>query len=133
MLFDTKLLKADLSEKSRYIRITRMKSGPDFEAVVTLLPTEEGGREGYTVTGYRPQCELADGWRTTGAHQYIGRERLYPGESSLTNISLLSPLERCLCVGSELRIMEASKVVGLAKVTKIFNKILCAESGKQED
>ncbi|MEM9256199.1 MAG: hypothetical protein AAGA91_12180 [Pseudomonadota bacterium] len=103
-----------------------MKNGPDFQADVTMVSTEDGGKSHYAVTGYRPQCELAEDWRTTGVHEYIGADKIFPGETRPTNIYLLSPKEGSLWVGRELRIMEANKVVGYAKVTEIFNDLLLA-------
>tara|TARA_R110001599_G_C12234408_1_gene658281 strand:- start:1866 stop:2183 length:318 start_codon:yes stop_codon:yes gene_type:complete len=98
-----------------------MKTGPDIEAQVTLISTEEGGRSGYAVSGYRPQHVFREDWVTSGAHQYITKDKLYPGESALANISFLSPLVQSLEIGTNLKIQEASRVVGFAKVTKIFN------------
>jgi len=97
---------------------------PDIEAVVTLLPTNEGGRIGYASSGYRPQHVLAENWITSGVQTYLTREIVNPGESSLANIKFLSPLENSLWVGREIRIQEGSKVVGYAKVTKIYNQAL---------
>jgi len=100
------------------------KNEPDIEAVVTLLPTKEGGRQGYASSGYRPQHVLAEDWMTSGVQTYIDKEELNPGDSCLANIEFLSPLEKSLWVGREIKMQEGSRIVGHAKVTKIFNQEL---------
>jgi len=90
-----------------------------------MLSEGDGGRSGYAASiRYRPQHVFREDWITSGMHRYIGQDRIEPGETALADISFLSPLEASLEIGSTLRIQEGSRVVGYAKVTKIFNDLL---------
>ena len=99
---------------------------PDVEAEITLFPTEAGGRQGPAFSGYRPGHKVRDDYITSGEHQYIGRAELAPGETALGTITFLSPeaYPHCLWVGREIDIQEGSRVLGRARITKIYNAIL---------
>jgi len=98
----------------------------DVEAEVTLLATERGGRRSPAATGHRPQHRVLPDYQTSGEHCYIGRTQLQPGETALATIKFLSPeaYPHCLWVGRVLEVAEGDRVVGSARITRIFNPLL---------
>jgi len=98
----------------------------DVEAEVTLLATDRGGRRSHAATGYRPQHRVLPNYQTSGEHRYIGRSELKPGQTGLATIKFLSPesYPHCLWVGRELEVAEGNRMVGTARITKIFNPLL---------
>ena len=99
---------------------------PDVEAEITLFPTEAGGRQGPAFSGYRPGHKVRDDYITTGTQHFIERDELAPGETALGTITFITPevYPHCLWVGQEIDIQEGSRVIGLARITKIYNPIL---------
>lgn len=99
---------------------------PDVEAEITLFSTESGGRQGPAFSGYRPGHKVRDDYITSGEHRYIDRDELAPGETTLGTITFLSPeaYAHCLWIGREIDIQEGSRVLGRARITKIYNAIL---------
>jgi translation elongation factor EF-Tu-like GTPase len=100
----------------------------DFEAEVTLLSTEAGGRQDSLKSGCRPRHALSENWVTTGEHDFIGVSEIKPGETVKANIRILSPLANSLWVGREILIKESLKTIGHAKITKIYNEIFLKDS-----
>jgi translation elongation factor EF-Tu-like GTPase len=100
--------------------------GPDVEAEITLFAPEAGGRSTPAFSGYRPGHKVRDDYITTGVHQYIDRGELAPGETALATITFITPevYPHCLWVGREIDIQEGSRVLGRARITKIYNAIL---------
>ncbi|MEI6100469.1 MAG: hypothetical protein WCP73_01410 [Eubacteriales bacterium] len=99
---------------------------PDVEAVISFLKTEEGGRKTPCANGYRPAHLVKDDYLTTGVHQYYEKDLVAPGETVIGTIAFITPeiYPHCLWIGKILKIQEASKIVGYAKITKIFNELL---------
>jgi translation elongation factor EF-Tu-like GTPase len=100
---------------------------PDIEALITFFKTDEGGRGVPCYSGYRPAHLVKDDYLTTGVHQYYGKEKVLPGESVIGTITFISPeaYSNCLWEGKIIDIQEeGSKIIGYAKVTRIFNEIL---------
>ncbi|WP_020210723.1 hypothetical protein [Gilvimarinus chinensis] len=103
---------------------------PDIEAEVRLLTKEEGGRHTPAKTGYRPAHLVIDDYLTTAAQHYLGQEWLHPGESCLAHLWFITPevYPNSLWVGKEIQFQEGARVIGFAKVTKIFNNVLLKHS-----
>ena len=99
---------------------------PDIEAEVTLFTTADGGRHRPVSSGYHPGHKVREDYITSGLHEYIGREQLALGETALATITFITPevYPHCLWVGREIDIHEGSRVVGRARITKIYNGIL---------
>jgi translation elongation factor EF-Tu-like GTPase len=116
--------------RTRPVNTNHLKTGlqrePDVEAEITLFSTEAGGRQTPAGSGYRPGHKVRDDYITTGAHQYVGRDELAPGETALGTITFITPevYPHCLWVGREIDIQEGSRVIGRARITKIYNAIL---------
>ncbi|NQX65662.1 hypothetical protein HQN90_05925 [Paenibacillus alba] len=99
----------------------------DVEAMITFLKT--GGRTRSVFNGYRPAHLVRDDYLTTGIHHYYDKQEVVLGESVRGTITFISPEEypHCLWIGKIINIQEASKIVGYAEITNVFNKILLKE------
>ncbi len=99
---------------------------PDVEAKITLLPTSEGGRHEPAFSGYRPQHKVRDDYLTSGTHRYLDCSEVLPGQTVRGTITFITPeaYPACLWVGQEIDFQEGSRVVGRARITKIFNAVL---------
>jgi translation elongation factor EF-Tu-like GTPase len=100
----------------------------DIEAKIILLKSD-GNRQGKhkpVYSGYRPAHLIRDDYLTTGEHYYYGDVILEPGETVRGTITFITPeaYPRTIWIGKIIRIQEASKIVGYAVVTKIFNELL---------
>ena len=99
---------------------------PDIEAEVTFLPTADGGRSVPAKSGYRPNHLVLPDYLTSGHHEYKDKEQVLPGESAITEIWFLSPdrYPKSMSVGKVIQVQEGSRVVGHAKVLKVYNEVL---------
>jgi elongation factor Tu len=63
---------------------------------------------------------------TSGYHKYKDKDQALPGESAITDIWFLTPehYRHSIQVGTVIRVQEGSRLVGHAKVLKIYNKLL---------
>lgn len=100
--------------------------GPDVEAEVTFLAADEGGRSTPAQSGYRPQHAVRDDYFTTGVQEYLDVEQAAPGATVRANITFLTPeaYPGCLWEGKVINVQEGSRVVGRARILKIFNPAL---------
>jgi len=94
---------------------------PDIEAEISFLKTDEGGRKGYVVSGYRPQF-FYHGEDHDAIQEFVDKERVYPGETVKVRLSLLHPELLCnhIRVDDLFEIREGLKTVGLGKITRIL-------------
>ena len=106
--------------------MARVDESPDIIAEVELLSSENGGRKGYALSGYRPAHKVSGDLLTTGHHKYIGKEKLFPGESCTTEIHFLSPehYPNTLWLGKKIQFQEGDRIVGYATVKEIINETL---------
>jgi len=98
----------------------------DVEAEVTFLSPEAGGKANGVRSGYCPNHEVLENYLTSGRHEYMDKDEVWPGEAATAHIWFISPeaYPGRLWIGREVRVQEGSRLVGYAKVTKIFNKLL---------
>ena len=103
-----------------------LREKPDIEAIIAFLRTNEGGRTYSCVSGYRPAHLIKDDYLTTGVHQYKDKIKVLPGESAIGTITFITPeaYSHCLWEGKTINVQEGSRIIGYAKVTKIFNDLL---------
>ena len=120
-----------LENLKKYISDNRLREKAenvehDIEAEVYFLTPEEGGRHTPAIIGYRPNHLMNGDYLTSGMHIYLDQDYVFPGHIARTGITFISPehYPHCLEVGMKIRVQEASRLVGYAKVTKIFNKLL---------
>ncbi len=124
-----------IKELEKYIEENNLKTKYkdldfDVQAEISFVQTEKGGRQGPALSGYRPAHKVRDDYLTTGLHNYIDKVIVWPGDTVLTDIKFLSPehYPSCLWVGKNINVQEGNKIVGYAKITRIYNKILEASS-----
>ncbi len=93
---------------------------------MTFLPTADGGRSIPAKSGYRPNHLVLPDYLTSGHHEYKDMEQVLPGESAITDIWFLSPEQypKSMQVGKIIRVQEGSRLVGHAKVLKVYNEVL---------
>lgn len=94
---------------------------PHIKAKITLYDTHKK-----VYTGYRPAHLIKSDYLTTGIQQYLGKDWLYPNESTEGYITFCSPeaYPHCLSVGQCMSMQEGAKVVGVVEVLEIYDKIL---------
>lgn len=99
---------------------------PDVDALVSFLPTEQGGRHTGAISGYRPCHLVLPDYLTSGHHEYKGKAVVMPGESAETQIWFHSPehYPHSIAEGDDIRIQEGSRIVGYAKILRIYNALL---------
>lgn len=103
-----------------------MKS-PDFIASLKYKSTEQGGRKTPATSGYRPQVKFDfTEMQTSGIQKFIDTEKVYPGETVLAEIAILSPqfFENQLEIGMEFEFREGATIIGYGKIIEIKNKLL---------
>jgi hypothetical protein len=102
-------------------RKVRMIAPKDIEAIITLLPTEQGGKTGIISNDYRSQFRY-DGQDWDVRYQLIDNFEVRPGETAWAIISFLSP--QChigkIYEGMKFEMREGGKTIGEGKVTKIL-------------
>ena len=98
--------------------------GPDVEAEITFLTTEEGGRKSFILSGYRPQF-FYGGEDHVAIQEFLGKERVYPGESVTVHVYLLHPelLYRSMNQGDSFSLREGMRVVAKGRITRILNLV----------
>jgi len=103
-----------------------MNYQPDIEAEISFLSTNKGGRTQPVLSGYRPNHLIKENYLTSGEHNYIDKVEVQPGEKSRAYIKFIAPEEYpyTLRVGTIINVQEGNRLIGYAKVLKIFNKIL---------
>lgn len=94
----------------------------DIEVELTFLPTEQGGRQGPTFSGYRPQFYY-DGHDWDAVHDYGDVDAVWPGQTITAYLPFLSP--QChvgrLHVGTTFLLREGRRVVGCGRVLRILH------------
>lgn len=94
----------------------------DIEIEITFLPTEQMGRKGFALSGYRGQFYY-DGHDWDAVFTFVGaEEKVHPGDTVIACLVFLSPQEHVekLCPGKMFLVREGSKTVAYGKVTKIL-------------
>jgi translation elongation factor EF-Tu-like GTPase len=84
-----------------------------LSAHIYLRASDEGGRQGYVASGYRPLLRFGDLY-TDGAISLIDRERALPGESLDVHIDLPQPeyVAEHVRIGARFAISEGTHEVG---------------------
>ena len=92
-----------------------------IEVELTFLTTQEGGRVNPVFSGYRPQFYY-DGRDWDAIHEYIGTDRVAPGETVKAYLNFLHPQYHVgkLSTGQEFLIREGSRTVAKGIITEIL-------------
>ncbi|WP_298519972.1 hypothetical protein [uncultured Kordia sp.] len=100
---------------------------PDFIAQVHYITTEEGGRSTPASSGYRPQIKFPFSKQMiSGMQNFIGKDTVYPGETIVVEIIMLSPqfFEKQLKTRMHFELREGYRIVATGIVLKIVNDTL---------
>jgi hypothetical protein len=103
------------------------KGAPDFIAKTTYLLTNEGGRNNYAASGYRPHFQIEGKKEMTSAEQiFVGKDKIYPGESVVAEIRILwiDAFEGLLYEGLKFKLGEGSRIVAEGEIIEVINKKL---------
>ena len=106
---------------------TIKKEHPDFIARVRLLTTEEGGRKGFAVSGYRPAFKLPDQTEMTSAEQkFRGTDQVQPGQEVISEIRIIwiEAFEKKLSVGTDFELREGPRIVAKGQIIEVTNERL---------
>lgn len=104
-----------------------MNHKTDFVAELKNRTSEKGGRKTPANSGYRPQVKFAfSKMQTSGRQKFIGTDIVYPGETVLAEITILSPqfFESQLEIGMEFEFQEGERIIGTGIIIEILNETL---------
>ena len=109
-----------------------MNREPDVEAIVTLLPTNEGGRKTPARSGYCPNHLVVSDYLTAGVQTFLDREQLAPGESARVHITFMTPehYPHSLWPGKVINVQEGGWLVGHAEILRVLNSELLGEASE---
>jgi translation elongation factor EF-Tu-like GTPase len=100
---------------------------PDFVAQLKYRTTEEGGRHTPAFSGYRPQVKFPfREMQTSGQQNFIDKEVVYPGETVIAEIAILSVefFQHQLSEGLVFEFREGSRIIGTGRILKVLNPAL---------
>ena len=103
---------------------------PDFIALLKYRTTEEGGRKTAAASKYRPQVKFAFSEKqTSGQQTFLDKELVYPGETVLAEIKIVSPdfFKKSLIEGMTFEFREGDRIIGTVELIKIINPDLKKE------
>ncbi len=103
-----------------------------FIAVLKFKSPEQGGRNTPAYTGYRPQIKFNfSEMQTSGSQNFIGKEKVNPGEEVLAEITVASPqiLKKQLEVGMPFEFREGKIIIGTGQIKLINDKTREIEAG----
>ncbi|MEU8382517.1 hypothetical protein [Streptosporangium sp. NPDC048865] len=114
-------------DQKRLLREMLARCEPHFVVRLTLVKTEEGGRQGRFVHGYRPQLWI--GQRLASGDMIHWDSRLYPrgsrgpkpGETGEVLMFLLSLPSAVLHIGEHLEFFEGRRRVAIGEVLSAVN------------
>jgi translation elongation factor EF-Tu-like GTPase len=96
----------------------------NFTALLSLVPTENGGRKRPVYSHYRPSFSFSTVNEFSGEITFTGRGELEPGGTAIVDVKLLPsrfvPLN--LKGGDSFTIMEGDKIVGMGVIQEITNE-----------
>lgn len=96
----------------------------NFLSVLTLLPTEAGGRKKPVFSHYRPSFSFNTKQFFSGEVVFVNVAELRPGETTMAEIKLLPSrhIRHNLKSGDTFAISEGNKIVGTGVIRRIDNK-----------
>ena len=101
-----------------------------FTAILSLLPTENGGRKKPVYDHYRPSFSFNTANQISGEISFPEQDELKPGDTSRALIKLLPAkhIRRNLKVGDSFTILEGEKIVGIGIIEQVQKKELVTSS-----
>ncbi len=107
-----------------------MKFKSDFIALLKYKKSEDGGRQNFALSGYRPTIKFPfSEMQTSGIQTFIDKEKVFPGETVKAEIKILSDeyFKHQLCENLEFEFREGPKIIGTGKIISILNPKLKSE------
>jgi translation elongation factor EF-Tu-like GTPase len=101
--------------------MTAYKTTYNFTAILSLFPTENGGRKRPVYNHYRPSFSFGTKIQFSGEVSFPGLEELQPGGTTTANVKLLSSrhIRQNLKSGDPFTILEGDKIVGTGVIQEI--------------
>jgi translation elongation factor EF-Tu-like GTPase len=98
----------------------------DIKAIITLFPTDQGGRKGPVRTGYRPSFSFNTEKYYCGEIRLIARKELQPGQTTKAYIKLLpaKTIRKNLKPADAFRITEGNKTIGSGIIEEVHQVVL---------
>lgn len=98
----------------------------DFNALITLFPTKDGGRKKAVYSGYKPSFSFATQKHYCGEIELQNVDELQPGESALALIKLLPAtyIRHNIEINTPFTILEGNKIVGTGVIKKVEKAIV---------
>ncbi len=92
-----------------------------FTAILSLFPTEQGGRKRPVYDNYRPSFSFNSANHFSGEVSFPNLEELKPGETATAKVNLLPSkhISQHLKIGDSFSILEGQKVVGTGVIQEI--------------
>ncbi len=113
-----------------------MRRKPDFIAKLVYRTTEQGGRKGFTNSGYRPHVEFdhIPNFFSSGQQMFLDKEIVLPGETVTSEITLTSYFGyvRNLNIDDTFKFCEGARIIGEGKIIEILNKNLENQYSQEE-
>lgn len=102
----------------------------DCKAMISALETEKGGRKKPFFNGYRPNHLIKPDYLTSGTHAYIDQDSIQPGSCAEGYIDFVTPefYPESLWVGRKIRVQEGNRLVGIARILEVYNKLLLKDA-----
>src|ERR1700744_3936830 len=93
----------------------------NITGIITLFPTEMGGRRNAIQSGYRPSFGFNTEKQYSGMIELLGRERLQQGQTAKVKIQLLpaKTIRKDLKRSDAFSIWEGSKIVGTGIIEEV--------------
>ncbi len=93
----------------------------NFTALISLLPTEAGGRKKPVYNHYRPSFSFNTVNQISGEVSFLGQDELKPGGTTKAVIKLLPSkhIRQNLKSGDAFTILEGEKIVGTGVIQQI--------------
>jgi hypothetical protein len=107
-----------------------MKFKSDFIALLKYKKSEDGGRQNFALSGYRPTIKFPfSEMQTSGIQTFIDKEKVFPGETVKAEIKILSDeyFKHQLCENLEFDFREGPNIIGTGKIISILNPRLKSE------
>ncbi len=121
-----------ISDKFQFCYINELDKGqPDIIAETKYFKTEEGGRQHYAASGFRPHVKFAGKkMSTTGEQIFIDKDNVFPGETIKAEIRILSvdAFATYLYSGQKFDICEGPHIIGQGQIIEVVNNKLKKDS-----
>jgi translation elongation factor EF-Tu-like GTPase len=99
------------------------------DCVAELVLAARGGKPSAAWSGYRPHVAVHENYQTTAVLEFVGVERVVPGEAAFARVWLLTPevYPGCLWPGRSLAVFEGARSVGVLVIREVQNPVLAGD------